>query len=93
MAERDPEWTLEAIFQLGGGVQVAIASTVPLRARDWRYLGHMLDVTLETANDRLRIEREAAERLAAKTHAAGVAGDECGPGNECGRTGCPECQQ
>jgi len=25
--------------------------------------------------------------------ARGVAGDHCGPGNECGRLGCPECQQ
>lgn len=23
----------------------------------------------------------------------GVAGDRCGPGNECGRLGCEECQQ
>ena len=35
-----------------------------------------------------------APRLAARaTDDRGVAGDRCEYGNECGRTGCPECQQ
>jgi hypothetical protein len=56
MSEEDESgWTLEAIFQLGGGVQVAVASTAPLSARDWYYF----DVTKEIVNDRKRLDRQA----------------------------------
>lgn len=33
------------------------------------------------------------DRIVRKDEARGVAGDRCESGNECGRTGCPECQQ
>ena len=34
-----------------------------------------------------------ASRAEAEEEDLGVAGDHCGPGNECGRLGCPGCQQ
>lgn len=37
--------------------------------------------------------RLAAEVRFMVARDVGVAGDECGPGNECGRIGCPNCQQ
>jgi hypothetical protein len=64
MSEEDESgWTLEAIFQLGGGVQVAVASTAPLSARDWYYFGRMLDVTKEIVNDRKRLDRQAIDAI------------------------------
>lgn len=42
--------------------------------------------TLSTAVDALQVSPNPDSRI-------GVAGDCCYPGNECGRLGCPECQQ
>lgn len=38
-------------------------------------------------------EVERLVRDIERSEATGIAGDRCGYGNECGRTGCPECQQ
>jgi hypothetical protein len=69
-------WTLEAIFQLGGGVQVAVASTVPLRKRDWYRLKRMLEVTVEVVEDQLRLDAAKPVTAAASAEpVAAAAGD------------------
>jgi hypothetical protein len=44
------------------------------------------------ARDQALMRRALATKVR-EQRSTGVAGDHCGPGNECGRIGCPECQQ
>jgi hypothetical protein len=71
VAEREHEWTLEAIFQLGGGVQVTVASSAPLGAREWRNLVRMLQLTQEFAEQDERLEREQLAKKLAKEDRSG----------------------
>jgi hypothetical protein len=77
-------WSGDMHPDLAAEVYSAIARSAP---------DHVADSARAEVQDLLRRAAKVPGLTAALDEARGVAGDRCEVGNNCGRAGCPECQQ